>query len=65
MRAVRHRDHLVRTGLPQVVHYIIVEGHTFSRFSSVICEIELEKCIGLWNEDQYRGQVNRVTSTYA
>ena len=53
----------MQTGLPQVVHYIIVEGHTFSQFSSVICEIELEKCIGLGKEVKYRVQVNRVTST--
>ena len=34
------------------------------RFSSVICEIEIKKCIGLGNEVQYRGQVNCVNSTY-
>jgi len=41
-----------------------VGGHIFMRFSSVICEIEIKKYIGLGNEVQYRGQVNCVNSTY-
>jgi hypothetical protein len=42
----------VRRGLPQVVNLQcnIVGGHTILRFSSVICEIENEKFIGLGKE---------------
>jgi hypothetical protein len=37
---------------------------TFSRFTFVICEIELEKYISLGNEVEYRDQVKLVNITY-
>jgi hypothetical protein len=34
------------------------------QFSSVICEVEIKRFVGLGNEVQCRGQVNHVNSTY-